>query len=152
MFGFTLGTKRHSIGIGPILLALTVLLASARLAEAGTGTIEIRVATAGVVLGVNRASGTLHFQGHDYPLSVGGLTAGTVGGGVTRLRGHAYHLRSPADIVGTYRGTAVSLAVAGGRKVVRLHKLNSVVYLHLKGTEAGLELSAAVGGVSISLE
>jgi hypothetical protein len=137
--------------IAPILLAAVALLPSSRLAEAATGTVNIRVAKAGLLVGVTRADGSLHFLGRNYRLRINGITAGTVGVALIRLTGHAYHLRYAADIVGNYTVISVSLAVGGGAKVARLQKPNSIVYLQLEGPQIGFELSVGTAGVTISL-
>ena len=143
--------KSNLTKIAPILLAMAMLLVSSRLAEAATGTVDIRLAKVGAVVGFGRATGTLHFQGHKYPLDISGITIGTIGLGVTHLRGHAYHLRYAADIGGNYTVASVSVAVVAGIKVARLQNSHSIVYLQLEGPQAGFELSVAAGGISISL-
>ena len=142
--------KSNLTKIAPILLAIAMLLVSSRLAEAATGTVDIRLAKVGAFVGFGRATGTLHFQGHKYPLDISGITIGTIGLGVTHLRGHAYHLRYAADIGGNYTVASVSVAVVAGIKVARLQNSHSIVYLQLEGPQAGFELSVAAGGISIS--
>jgi hypothetical protein len=134
-----------------IVVASSVLLAASSLANAGTGTVRITLSKAGFVFGGGRARGTLHFHGQTYPLTISGLSFGTIGFGVTRLVGHAHELRSAADIVGVYRAASVSVAVGGGAKVARLQNSNSPVYLQLQGSQAGVELSISVSGMTISL-
>jgi hypothetical protein len=133
------------------LAAAAVLLAASSPADAGTGTVHITFAKAGLFVGVGRARGTLHFQGRNYPLSISGVSVGTIGLGVTDFKGHAYNLRAAADIVGTYSAASVGIAAAGGAKVARLQNSNGVVYLQLEGPQVGFELSIAVGGMTISL-
>jgi hypothetical protein len=147
------GARRRSTRLGPIALVVAAaLLASCRLAEAATGSVHLRLAKAGVVIGVGRATGSLHFEGRNYRLTVSGITAGTIGIGLVRLTGHAYHLRSAADIGGHYTVASVSLAVVGGVKTARLQHSHSGVYLQLEGPAIGFELSAALGGISITLQ
>ena len=131
--------------------AVIMLMAASPLANAGTGTIHITFKKAGVLFGAGSGSGTLHFQGRDYPLEVRGVSFGTIGFGVTRCKGHAHNLRQAADIDGTYTAASVSMAVGGGAKVARLQNSNSAVYLQLEGLQAGLELSVSVSGMTISL-
>ena len=153
MARFMSRARRHPAQLASIVLAAAVaLLASTGLAEARTGIVHLRLAKAGIVLGVGRADGTLHFEGHTYRLSVSGLTIGTIGIGVVRLNGHAHNLRFAADIGGNYTVASVSLAVVGGVKVARLQNSNNSVYLQLEGPAAGFELTAGLGGVSITLE
>jgi len=153
MLRFLVGAIRRSTRLGSIALLVAVaLLASSRLADAGTGVVHLRLAKAGVVLGVGRATGTLHFEGRNYRLTVSGITAGTIGVGLVRLNGHAHHLRSAADIGGHYTVASVSVAVVGGVKTARLQHSHSAVYLQLEGPGVGFELSAALGGVTITLQ
>ena len=153
MLRFVLGARRQSIKVVSIILAATVgLMASSRLAEARTGTVHLTLAKAGIVLGVGRATGTLHFEGRNYRLEVSGITAGTIGVGVVRLKGHAYHLRSAADIGGHYTVASVSAAIVGGIKTARLQHSHSAVYLQVEGPSVGFELSATLGGVTITVE
>ena len=142
----------HSTKVSLALLAVAVVMvASPRLAEASSGTVDIRIAKAGVFFGFGRVSGALHFEGHNYRLNVSGITAGTIGLALAHLRGQAHHLRSAADITGTYTVASVGLAVAGGKKVARLQNINSMVYLQLEGPQVGFELGAALGRITISL-
>jgi hypothetical protein len=144
--------KNYATKIGSsALVAVFVLLAPSPMAHAGTGTVRIVFAKAGLFASVGHARGTLHFHGRNYPLRITGVSVGTVGFGLTRLTGHAHNLRTAADIVGTYSAVSVSMAVAGGAKAARLLNSNGVVYLQLEGPQVGLELSASVSGMTISL-
>jgi hypothetical protein len=142
----------RAIRIGFIAWAAIVLLAGSSLpVDAGTGTLRISFAKAGLFVGAGTATGTLHFHGRTYPLSIRGVSVGTIGVALTRLTGHAYNLRHGADIVGSYSAVSASIAVVGGAKVARLRHSNGVVYLQLEGPQAGLELSTAAAGMTISL-
>jgi hypothetical protein len=142
----------RAIKSGLIAWAVVVLLAgSSAPADAGTGTLRISFAKAGLFVGAGTARGTLHFQGRTYPLSIKGVSVGTVGVALTRLTGHAYNLRHAADIVGSYSAVSAGIAVAAGAKVARLRHSNGVVYLQLEGPQAGLEFSTAAAGMTISL-
>ena len=85
-------------------------------------------------------------------MSVGG----TIGVSTTKLVGRAFNLQGPASIEGTYSAVGVGGALAGGAGSVRLRKINGVitndVILQLSGPKVGVELSAAVAGVSIRLK
>ena len=95
-------------------------------------------------------SGSRHFRGKYYPLSVGGITIGTIGVAGADLVGRAYNLRSAVDIVGTYTAVASSIAVAGGVKAARLQNARGVI-LELRGRQAGFEASLSLGGMNISM-
>jgi hypothetical protein len=152
MLSFGVAATRQSTRVISIVLAVAIgLIASSRFAEARTGTVHLTLAKAGIVLGVGRATGTLHFEGRNYALEVSGITAGTIGVGLVRLKGHAHHLRSAADIAGHYTVASVSAAIVGGIKTARLQHSHSAVYLQLEGPSVGFELSASLGGVTITL-
>ena len=120
-------------------------------AEAATGSIYLKIVSAGFIFGVSGGSGSLRFGGKVYPFSVGGVSAGaTIGAAGAELIGTAYHLRQPGDIQGVYSAAGAGLAVAGGGKVATLSNTNGVV-LHLRGKQIGLMFSLDLSGLSINL-
>ena len=56
---------------------------------------------------------------------------------------------APGDIAGTYSAIGAGAAVAGGAGGVALQNARGVI-LELHGVKVGVELSAAVGGVTIT--
>ncbi len=120
-------------------------------AEAATGSIAIRVLSAGFIFGASGGSGVLTFEGHQYPLSIGGISAGaTIGASGTDLVGTASHLHSPADIEGIYSSVGAGLSVAGGRSAAQLTNARGVV-LRLRGRQVGFMFSLDLSGMQISL-
>jgi hypothetical protein len=75
----------------------------------------------------------------------------TIGASTSHLVGHALNLQSPADIQGTYSVIGAGGALAAGAGGVQLQNQRGVV-LQLTGGKVGVELSAAVGGVTIALQ
>jgi hypothetical protein len=141
----------RAVKVGLMLLAsATMLIASSSPPRAETGSVHISIAKAGFIVGVGGGQGILHFKGKNYRLSIGGVSVGTIGAAKADLVGHAYNLRSAEDIAGTYSAATASVAIAGGGKVARLQNAKGVV-LELRGTQVGLELSAALSGLDISL-
>ena len=66
-------------------------------------------------------SGTLSFGRRQYPLSVGGISAGAlIGVAATDLAGTASHLHSAGDIAGIYSAISTGLSVASGSQVAQL--------------------------------
>ncbi len=89
---------RRSLIVSGAALATGALLTPA---EAATGAIAIKILSAGFIVGVSGGSGVLTFQGHQYPLGIGGISAGaTIGASGTDLVGTAYHLHT----AGRHRG------------------------------------------------
>ena len=119
--------------------------------RAQTGTVHLKLIKAGFIVGVGGGGGTLTYQGRTYRLSVGGIGIGTIGIASARLVGTAYHLRSPADIAGSYAAAGAGFAIVGGPKVARLQNANGVV-LELHGVQLGLEVSLNLSGMTIALQ
>jgi hypothetical protein len=105
----------------------------------------------GFIVGVGGGEGVLTFRGQNYPFSVSGMSVGfTIGASTTKLVGRAVNLRSPGDIAGTYSAIGAGGALAAGAGGVQLQNEKGVI-LQLQGPKVGVELSAAVGGVTIAL-
>jgi hypothetical protein len=140
-------TRRGLVASG-VALATGALLIPA---EAATGAIAIKIFSAGFIIGATGGSGLLTFEGHQYPLSVGGISAGaTIGASGTELIGTAYHLHSPADIQGVYSSIGAGVSVAGGRSAAQLSNARGVV-LRLRGRQVGFMFSVDLSGMQISL-
>jgi hypothetical protein len=132
------------------LVAAVMLTAAPSLSYAENGTVSMRISKVGFIVGVGGGSGTLTFKGKHYRLSIGGVSAGTIGVASMNLVGTATNLRTAADIAGSYSVASAGLAVAGGGKVATLQNANGVV-LQLQGRQVGFEASLAVSGLTISL-
>jgi hypothetical protein len=121
-------------------------------AKAATGSIAIKIFSAGFIIGVSGGSGVLTFGGQQYPLSIGGVSAGaTIGASGTELIGTAYHLQSARDIEGVYSAAGAGLSVAGGRSAAQLSNARGVV-LRLRGRQVGFMFSIDLSGMQISLK
>jgi hypothetical protein len=60
------------------------------------------------------------------------------------------NLRGPGDIAGSYAVVGAGGALAAGAGGVQLRNANGVI-LQLSGPKVGVELSAAMGGVTIAM-
>jgi hypothetical protein len=145
MFNFLRATR--------LCLAITVaalLGLSVSQSYADNGSVRLRVTKVGFIVGVGGGSGVLTFKGKHYRLSVGGVSAGTIGAAGADLVGTASNLRTAADIVGTYSAVSGGVAIAGGAKAATLQNSNGVV-LQLHGRQVGFEASLSLGGLTISM-
>jgi len=137
-----------------IVVALFGLLAStvvATPASAETGTVRVIFTKGGFIVGVGGGEGVLTFRGKNYPFTVSGASIGfTVGASTTKLVGRALNLRGPGDIAGSYAVAGAGGALAAGAGGVQLRNANGVL-LQLSGPKVGVELSAAMGGVTIAM-
>jgi lipid-binding SYLF domain-containing protein len=138
-----------------MLVALLGLLASAGFATptlAETGSVVVVFTKGGFILGVGGGEGVLMLRGRQYPFTVSGMSLGaTIGASTTKFVGRAINLRGPASIEGTYSAIGAGGALAGGAGGVQLQNANGVI-LQLSGPKVGVELSAAVAGVTIRLK
>ena len=139
---------RRGLIVSGAALATRALLSPA---EAATGSIAIKIVSAGFIFGVTGGSGVLTFEGRQYSLGIGGISAGaTIGASGADLVGTAYHLHQPSDIEGIYSAVGAGLAVAGGRKAAELTNARGVL-LKLRGRQMGLMFSLDLSGLQISL-
>jgi hypothetical protein len=134
-----------------IVLASLVIVATSTPSRADAGLVSAVVTKGAFIVGVGGGRGTLIFHGHSYSLIFGGMSFGaTIGLSTAYLKGHAYHMRTPEDIEGTYSAIGTGAAVAAGGGGVRLKNAKGVV-LRLAGARVGVELSVALSGVTIRL-
>jgi hypothetical protein len=128
-----------------VLTASAILAGTATLSHAATGSVRIIINRAGFIVG--GGSGTLHFQGRNYPLRVGGVSVGPFGAPRVDLFGRAYNMRTAASIHGIYSATIAD--AASGARVVRLRNGQGVV-LELRGRR-GVKPTVELNGLQISL-
>jgi hypothetical protein len=137
-----------------VVVALLGLLTSAVVAtpaSAEIGTVRVVFTKGGFIVGVGGGEGVLTFRGKNYPFTVSGASIGfTVGASTTKLVGRALNLRAPGDIAGSYAVVGAGGALAAGAGGVQLRNANGVI-LQLSGPKVGVELSAAMGGVTIAM-
>ena len=87
------------------LVSGAALLAEAALmpAEAATGSVLLHIVSAGFIFGVAGGGGVLRFGGRDYPLSIGGVSAGaTIGASGADFVGSASNIHQASNIEGVY--------------------------------------------------
>ena len=115
------------------------------------GSIQFSIAKGGWIIGASAGQGTLTFNGRNYPISIGGLSAGLVfGGSVTDFRGSVTGLRTAGDIQGIYTAIGAGAAAAGGVRAITLRNARGVT-LRLAGAQVGLMLNLDLSGMTIAL-
>jgi hypothetical protein len=135
------------------LVALLVLtsVGISSVAHADSGTIWIWELKGGWFFGGSAGAGTLLFHGRNYPLSIGGVSAGLVfGGSQTDLYGYVTNIRSPSDVAGVYGGVGAGAALLVGARAIVLRNQRGAV-LRLSGRQVGLIANADLSGLAISL-
>ena len=97
--------------VAAIVVAAIMLTGAPSRSYAETGSVRIRITKVGFIVGVGGDSGTLTFRGQHYRLSVGDVSAGTIGGVGADLVGTASNLRTAVDIVSKKCSTAPAYLV-----------------------------------------
>jgi hypothetical protein len=138
--------------ISGALLGLMAMVSLPTTSQAEIGSVRVVFAKAGLVAGVGVGRGLVTFRGHNYPFRVSGMSWGaTIGASTNKMIGRALNMHSPGDIAGSYSTVGAGVALAGGVGGVQLQNAKGVI-LQLHGVKAGLELSASLGSVEITME
>jgi hypothetical protein len=135
-----------------LLTAVIMFAGISATAQAETGQVAVVFTKGGFIVGVGGGEGVLMYRGKPYPFNVSGLSVGfTIGASTTKLTGRAIGLKGPTSIEGTYSVVGAGGAVAAGAGSVQLQNGRGVI-LQLSGPKVGAEVSAAIGGVTVTLK
>lgn len=128
------------------------LLLSAAHADDRTPSAMLRLSggSVGAGVGVNWGSGTLTYNGKDYPVSVKGLTLGDVGIKSVDASGKVYGLKSLRDFDGNYTAVGAGLTAAGGGAVAEMENQNGVK-VQLVSTSQGVDIGLGAAGVDMNV-
>lgn len=133
------------------LVALIAVVGASVSARADSGTIRFSVFKAGWFLGGSGGSGVLIFHGRQYPLAIGGLSAGLVfGASETHFVGVVRHISSPSDVAGVYGAAGAGAAIGAGAGAIVLSNEKGAV-LEMSGRQVGLIANVDLSGLAISL-
>src|SRR5271157_6278041 len=106
---------RTRLGIGiAVAGALALFVASAHGGEpkkTPDGTLEFSGGSVAAGIGYSWGSGTLIYKGMKYPITVDGLSAGSVGATDVTASGKVYHLAKLADFDGNYTSASAGATV-----------------------------------------
>jgi len=128
--------------------AFAPLLSNA--ADTPYATLDISGSRVAVGVGIVQASGTLHFQGQNYPVRVQGLTVGEVGGGTITATGEVYNLSNLNDLDGNYVAVSAGAALGGGSGGATMQNQNGVV-IKLRATTQGADVNLSIDGFALKL-
>ena len=135
-----------------LMMALAASACVASPSHAISGSVRVTVAKAGFVVGAGGGRGVLTFRHRNYPFTVQGLSLGvTAGASINRLVGRADYIDELRDFSGTYSMVGGGAALAGGVSGVQL-KNDKGVIITLQGAKAGVEVSANISTVVITLD
>jgi hypothetical protein len=109
--------------------------------------------SADIVAAIGSGEGILTFHGKRYAFLATGASIGvTLAASTSILHGTALNISTPSDLVGTYTGVGGgAAAVAAGVSGVRLRNEKGVV-LELRGAKLGVEVSANLALITITMK
>jgi hypothetical protein len=135
-----------------VLMALAASACVASPSHAISGNVRVTVAKAALVFGGGGGRGVLSFRHRNYPFTIRGLSLGvSAGASINRLVGRADYINDLSDFSGTYSMVGAGAALAGGVGGVQL-KNDKGVIITLQGAKAGVEVSANISTVVITLD
>jgi hypothetical protein len=102
-------------------------------------------------IGFSWGGGTLTYQGKDYPVSVEGLTVGSVGIAEAKATGKVFGLKNLADFDGVYTAAKLGATVGGGGDMTTMKNAKNVT-IELNAITEGVKFTAGPGGVKLKLK
>ena len=114
-------------------------------------TIVLSAKAAAAGIGYTWGSGTLHFDGRNYPFSVKGITVADVGYAEITGRGRVYHLNHARDFSGTYAAATGEATVGSGLGGQILRNGNGVM-IRVDEVTKGARLAGSADGIKLTLE
>jgi len=117
-----------------------------------SGTIEMKITSVAVGIGVEWGKGTLSmYDGTSHELKISGVTVVDVGVTGVEATGDVYHLVEAKDLEGTFfSGEAGAVLIEGGS--VLTMKNNNGVVIKMKSKQKGARLTLAAGGMTFKLK
>ncbi|MEO8752085.1 MAG: hypothetical protein ABI624_05345 [Casimicrobiaceae bacterium] len=91
------------------------------------------------------------YQGKDYPVSVDGLTVGSVGISEAKANGNVFGLKTLADFDGVYTAAKLGAAVGAGADMTTMRNEHGVV-IELTAKTTGVKVTAGPGGVKLKIK
>jgi len=116
----------------------------------------LRLSTGGFALGigVNWGSGTLTYQGKNYPVKVKGLSVGRVGVTSSSAYGEVFNLQHLQDFNGHYDvgGAGTRGVTLGAGRTGTIMSNHAGVIVRISSTQNGVAVNATGGGVDLQLK
>ena len=131
-------------------LPLSTALAKAK-AKGPDATLELSQGSVAAGIGFSWGGGTLTYRGKRYPVSVDGLTVGSVGISRATASGSVTNLKSLDDFNGTYTAVGAGAAVGGGASIATMQNQNGV-RITLRSRSQGVKFTLGASGVSMQIK
>ena len=143
----------RQFAMGLVVAAAVSLPFSTALAKASRpdATLQLNQGSVAAGIGFSWGGGTLTYRGKRYPVSVDGLTVGSVGISRASASGSVYHLRKLEDFNGTYTAVGAGATVGGGGSIATMQNQNGV-RITLRSTSRGVKFTLGASGVSLNIK
>jgi len=142
---------KRKLFLGLLLLQALVLAGAVSAEEKPVGKLSIEGKSLAVGIGYSWGSGTLAFQGKEYPVSMSGLTLISAGFTTVSITGDVYNLKDIADFPGKYVAGKAGIALGGGASAVGAKNAKGVS-VQLRSTQSGIEFTFGPEGLTFKLE
>jgi hypothetical protein len=116
-----------------------------------SGSVEMHEVQAAYIASGSGGSGTLYYQGGNYPFTVGGVGVGGIGASTIQGQGDVYNLTNVAQFPGTYAEGRYGFAFGQNSAGDLWMKNENGVVIHLKADRTGLMLSLGGSAVAITM-
>jgi hypothetical protein len=143
----------RQFAMGLVVAAAVSLPFSTALAKAARpdATLQLNQGSVAAGIGFSWGGGTLTYQGKRYPVSVDGLTVGSVGISRATASGSVYNLKHLEDFNGTYTAGSAGATVGGGGSVATMRNQNGV-RVTLRSTSRGIKFTLGASGVTMNIK
>jgi hypothetical protein len=143
--------NRRLVGLAIIGAMLLIAPIGRAAEEKPDATVKMTGKSLSAGVGYSWGSGTLTYQGKEYPFSISGLSAGNIGAGSAELSGQVFNLKNLEDFNGNYTSVGAGATVAGGGGGMAMKNQNGVT-MNVAGTTRGLTFKLGVDGMKVQLK
>jgi hypothetical protein len=143
----------RQLALGLVVAATLTLPLSSALAK-GKGpdaTLQLSSGSVAAGIGFSWGGGTLTYRGKRYPVSVDGLSVGSVGISRASASGSVTNLKKLEDFNGTYTAVGAGATVGGGGSVSTMQNQNGV-RVTLRSTSRGVKFTLGAAGVTMNIK
>ena len=131
-------------------LCVSGVVATAEAKEKPAATLRLSGDSVAAGVGFSWGEGTLVYKGKEYPVSVEGLSVGSVGITSATASGKVYQLKDIKDFDGNYTAFSAGATAAGGGSVTTMKNQNGVT-VELVSTTQGVKLTLGPSGVRMKI-
>jgi len=143
--------NRRLVGLAIIGAMLLIAPIGRAAEEKPDATVKMTGKSLSAGVGYSWGSGTLTYQGKEYPFSISGLSAGDIGADSAELSGQVFNLKNLEDFNGNYTSVGAGATIAGGGGGMAMKNQNGVT-MNVVGTTRGLTFKLGVDGMKVELK